>query len=111
MTALCHQTANLRVGALAAEDSANYLAANVQAEGLTGYSADEITRLQLENVTPLPSTGGAREQSSAFFPAGTQRGEFELRVRQGRPILVRYWANANVGREIMCRCWLRVDTG
>jgi PAS domain-containing protein len=109
MAVLTQQLTNLRVAALAADDSARYIAANAQAAQLTGYSADEIRRLRLEDLTPLPATVDAGGLWSDFIGAGTQRGEFELRPRTGPPVMVRYWAYANVSPGIHVSMLVRVD--
>ena len=108
--ALNQQLANLRVAALATDDSAQYIASNRLAEELTGYRADEITRLRLEDITPLPSAADARSLWRDFIAGGTQRGEFELRPRSGFPVGVRYWAYANVAPAIHVSLFVRVDS-
>ena len=110
MAALHRQLENLKVAALAASDTARYLAANSRAEELTGYTAAEIRGLRLEDITPLPITVDAQELWRDFIAQGTQRGEFELRPRTGAPIRVRYWAYASVAPGIHVSLLERVDT-
>ena len=105
------QLANFRIAALAADDSARYIAANALAVQLTGYSTDEITQLSLDDITPLPSTVDARALWRDFIDGGTQRGEFELRTRSGVLVPVHYWAYASVAPGLHLSLLVRVDRG
>ena len=106
---LDQQLANFRIAALAADDSARYVAANALAVQLTGYDPDEITRLGLDDITPLPRTVDARALWRDFIDTGLQRGEFELRTRAGLLVPVHYWAYASVAPGIHLSLLVRVD--
>ena len=110
LAVLNQQLANLRVAALAADNTANYIASNEQAQQLTGYSAEEIRGLRLEDITPIPSTADAQHLWGNFIADGTQRGEYELWPRRGKPVRVRYWAYASVAPGIHVSLLTRVDS-
>jgi PAS domain S-box-containing protein len=110
LAALGPPLANLRAAALVADDTRRYVAANALAEQLTGYTADELTRLRLDDITPLPRAADARGLWRDFIAKGTQQGEFELRCRTGSSVRVRYWAYANVAPGIHVSILVRVDS-
>jgi PAS domain S-box-containing protein len=98
--AVRRQIARLPVATLAADNSSRYVATNAAAEALTGYSADELLRLTVTDLTPASSTEDGAELWEHFVAQGFQRGEYELRPKAGRPIRVRYWAYASVAPGI-----------
>jgi PAS domain S-box-containing protein len=84
------------VAILVADNSSRYIAANAAAAALTGYSTQELLRMQVTDLTPsATATDGARLWEE-FIAHGTQRGEYQIVPRTGRPIPVRYWAYASV---------------
>ena len=107
---LDQQLESLRVAALAADNSARYIASNTLAQQLTGYSADEVRQLRLEDITPLPAAVDAEELWNEFIAQGAQQGEFEVRRRNGPPVRVRYWAYASVAPGIHVSLLVRMDS-
>lgn len=89
-------------GILIADDSGSYVAANQRAADLTGYSKEELLRLSLGDITPVPLGAEARALWHQFLRMGTQRGTFELRRKDGTVITVSYaaWANIAPGRHV-----------
>jgi PAS domain S-box-containing protein len=96
LTALRREIDHIAVAALAADNSGRYIAANGLAATLTGYTCDELLTMAVMDLTPVPQgpTGLALWQD--FIARGVQRGEYELRRRNGGGIRVRYWAYASV---------------
>ena len=86
----------LTPAALAADNSTRYIASNAAARGLTGYTEAELRTMTLGDLTPLPHSADGATLWEDFIAAGTQRGEYELRRRNGTTVRVRYWAFASV---------------
>ena len=82
--------------ALAADNSTRYIAANGPARELTGFSAAELLDMTVMDATPLPRNEAGGRLWQEFIAQGTQRGEYELRRKNGTPLRVRYWAYASV---------------
>lgn len=86
----------LPAAALVADNSQRYVAANVAAQALTGYSEAEIVGLTVMDLTPMPNTEDGRQLWETFIGQGGQRGEYELVPKAGPRKRVRYWAFASV---------------
>ncbi len=82
--------------AFAADNSTRYIATNAPARELTGFSNAELLRKTVMDVTPLPRTEAGRRLWQEFIARGAQRGEYQLRRKDGTTVLVRYWAYASV---------------
>jgi PAS domain S-box-containing protein len=81
---------------LAADDRGRYLAANACARALTGFTASELRALNVTDLTPAGYAADGEELWDDFVGEGEQRGEYELRRKDGTTVRVRYWAYANV---------------
>lgn len=87
---------HLAVAALAADNAGRYIAANSQAHLLTGYTAAELVTMTVMDLTPVPQGPEGVALWEEFLARGEQRGEYELRRRNGAEVRVRYWAYASV---------------
>lgn len=96
LTALRREIELLGAAALAADNSTRYIAANAPARELTGFSNAELLEMTVMDATPLPRTDVGRQLWQDFIAQGTQRGEYDLRRRDGTSLRVRYWAYASV---------------
>jgi PAS domain S-box-containing protein len=81
---------------LAADDAGRYLAANAAARALTGFTASELVAMNVDDLTPTRHADDGVELWDDFVADGEQRGEYELRRKDGTTVRVRYWAYANV---------------
>ena len=79
-----------------ADDQARYIAASGATRQLTGYDSNELTALSVWDLTPLPNTPEGQGLWQQFIAAGTQKGNFLLRHRDGRAVEARYVALANI---------------
>jgi PAS domain S-box-containing protein len=86
----------LPAAAMVADNSQRYVAANVAAQVLTGYSEAELVGLTVMDLTPRPNTEDRRRLWETFIGQGGQRGEYELVPKAGPRKHVRYWAFASV---------------
>jgi PAS domain S-box-containing protein len=98
--ALRQQIEAIPAAALAADNSSRYVAANEAARALTGYSTAELTGLTVMDLTPIPRSAEGQRLWEQFIAGGGQRGEYELRARNGGMVRVRYWAYASVAPGI-----------
>ena len=87
---------------LIADDDARYVAANTLAVILTGYSMVELLTMSVPDLTPVPNTSEFRSLWRDFIGAGEQRGNYQLRRKDGSVIAVRYaaWAAIAPGRHV-----------
>lgn len=86
----------LPAAALVADNSQRYVAANLAAQELTGYSEAELVGMTVMDLTPMPNTEDGRRLWESFIGQGGQRGEYELSPKAGPRKHVRYWAFASV---------------
>jgi PAS domain S-box-containing protein len=93
---LHRQIDTMTAAALVADNSMRYVASNPAARELTGFTESELLRMTVADLTPLSHTVDGRELWADFIARGTQRGEYELRRRDGTAVRVRYWAFASV---------------
>ena len=96
IAAVRREIERLPAAALVADNSQRYVAANVAAQVLTGYSETEIVGLTVMDLTPMPNTVDGRGLWETFIGQGGQRGEYELLPKAGPRKHVRYWAFASV---------------
>ena len=86
----------LDVPVLVADDAARYVAANDAASALTGYSVEELLTLSVNELTPVPHGVDFKRLWMDFVRIETQKGEYEIRKRNGSTVQVTYEAYANV---------------
>lgn len=86
----------LSVAALAADNSARYIAANKQAAELTGYTRDELLRMTVSDITPAVRHATTGHLWNEFIQAGSQSGDYVLARKDGKTVGVRYQAFASV---------------
>ena len=96
MLALRRCVEAMPAAALVADNSSRYVAANSLASALTGYSVAELTGLSVMDLTPLPNSAIGRKLWEEFIAHGGQRGDYDLRRKNGSVVHVRYWAYASV---------------
>jgi PAS domain S-box-containing protein len=82
--------------ALAADNTGRYVAANISATELTGYSRDELMQMSVKDLTPPMRHGATSDLWSKFIQTGTQVGEYLLMRKDGTPVGVKYEAYASV---------------
>ena len=61
------------------------------------------------DITPIPRTVDGQRLWEEFIAKGGQRGEYELRTRDGHVVNVRYWAYASVAPGIHLSLLLPAD--
>ena len=86
----------LDVPALVTDDAAKYVAANDAGSALTGYPTEELVTLTVNDLTPAPHGVDFNKLWMDFVQAGSQKGEYEIRRRDGSIVQVTYEAYANV---------------
>jgi PAS domain S-box-containing protein len=86
----------LDVGALAADNSGRYVAANAHASALTGYSHAELLQMSVRDLTPGMRQDASGELWHRFITAGAQSGDYLLERRDGASVDVHYAAFASV---------------
>jgi PAS domain S-box-containing protein len=94
---------------LVADNSTRYIASNTKAQALTGYTAAELLKLSVNDATPIPRSDEGQQLWQAFIAQGFQRGEYELRRKNGVGVPVRYWAYASVAPGVHVSLLLPVD--
>lgn len=77
---------------LIADGSGRYAAVNDLACELTGYSEAELLRMSLPDLTGSIDPRAADVLWQAFIDQGEQRGEFTIRIQDGRTVVVHYHA-------------------
>ena len=93
---LQEQLETLSWAALAADNTGRYIASNVAATQLTGYTRDELMHMSVRDLTPPMRHGTATDLWSKFIQAGTQTGEYVLLRKDGTPVGVKYEAYASI---------------
>jgi len=94
--ALGEYVRDLRVAALVTDKTGSYVMANPGASRLTGYSADELRKMSVWDLS-LP----AKERETDvlwrnFVQAGTQRGTIKLKNKKGAVVSANYVAKSHV---------------
>ena len=84
--------AGLPVAALIADDHAQLVAANDAAVALTGYSAAELHRSTVPEITGVTDRDSFAPLWRAFVAVGQQSGTYELITKDGRSVPVEYAA-------------------
>ncbi|HEX6976209.1 MAG TPA: response regulator, partial [Vicinamibacterales bacterium] len=84
------------VALIVANDKGHYVAANERASSLTGYEPQELTRLSVWDITPMPKTAQVEELWKGFIAAGNQEGRYTVLRRDGAPVDAQYVAIANI---------------
>jgi PAS domain S-box-containing protein len=82
--------------AFVANDAGLYVLSNMAAAKMTGYSAAELDRLSVWDLTPLTNAREGEVLWRAFIQQGRQRGEYRLSARDGHIVIAQYAALANV---------------
>ena len=93
---LARYVRDLPVAALVTDKAGSYVITNAAASRLTGYSADELRRMSVWDVS-LP----AKEHETDvlwrnFVHAGTQSGTMKLKMKKGSVVSARYVAKSHV---------------
>jgi PAS domain S-box-containing protein len=96
IVALRRELEQLGTAAMAADNSTRYIATNAGSRTLTGFSNAELLNMTVMDATPLPRTEEGRRLWQEFIAQGVQRGEYELKRKNGSTVRVRYWAYASV---------------
>jgi len=86
----------LPVAALVADNSARYVAANIHAENLTGYTGTELLSMSVGDLAVMPAEELLEDRWGRFIGRGAQRGEYDVRRKNGSTIRIRYWAFASI---------------
>jgi PAS domain S-box-containing protein len=84
------------LAALVADNAGHYVLTNALASKLTGYSATELRKRSVWQLTPHVADHEAEILWRAFLEQRHQTGEYRLLVKGGRIILTMYAAQANV---------------
>ncbi len=87
---------NTQDAILLADDDARYVDVNAAACELTGYSRDELLRMSVFDLTPVPHHSTGTDLWRAFIEAGQQTGEYPIRHKSGAMVVVEYRAVANI---------------
>ena len=96
LTSLRSRLDRLSVAALVADTRGRYLAANRAATTLTGYDRDELERMSVWDLTPVPDLETGQRLWAAFINMGEQRGIYSLRGKHGIIDHIHYLARAHV---------------
>jgi len=93
---LRHLIDALPVAALVADDRGQYVLTNAVASELTGYSAEELRRLSVWQLTPGVNADEAETLWRAFRQQRAQSGDYQLLTKDGRVVTAKYAARANI---------------
>lgn len=96
LTSLRSRLDRLAVAALVADDQGGYLAVNRAASALTGYRRDELERMCVWDLTPVPDLHTGERLWAAFIEMREQRGTYSLQGKHGTIHHVHYLARAHV---------------
>jgi PAS domain S-box-containing protein len=94
--ALLAHLADVRIPVLIANNRARYVDANRAATDATGYTRDELTRMALWDLTPVPKRALGLRLWRAFLRRGKMTGRYALRRKDGEIVEADYLAVANV---------------
>ena len=99
--------------ALVANNGGAYVFSNPAAAELTGYSAPELRRLSVWQLTPNVQEREAEVLWRAFIDKGEQNGEYSLLTKGGPVIITLYAAKANflpgLHLSVLCRAGRRTS--
>lgn len=96
LQALQERLDTFNVAALAADNTGRYVAANAKVSELTGYTRNELLKMDVTDLTPTMRHASAGELWNRFIQAGTQAGEYLLLRKDGTSVGVQYAAYASV---------------
>jgi PAS domain S-box-containing protein len=94
--ALLSHLADVPIPILIANNQARYVDANEAALVATGYSHEELTRLALWDLTPVPKRQMGERLWRSFLKRGQMMGRYTLRRKDGTIVEADYLAVANV---------------
>jgi PAS domain S-box-containing protein len=86
----------LAVAALVVDTHGRFVAVNDAAAALTGYTASELTRLSVWQLTPSANEREADVLWRAFLSRGKQRGAYPLLTKDNRVVVAEYAAATDV---------------
>jgi PAS domain S-box-containing protein len=86
----------LPVAVLLADDNGRYILTNALASEMTGYSAEELRRLSVWQLTPGTNEHEAETLWRAFRQQRAQSGGYQLLTIEGQVVAAKYAARANV---------------
>lgn len=81
---------------LLADDEGRYVEVNPAASQLTGYSREELLGLSVWDLTPGANLKAGRETWTRFQALGELSGEYELKRKDSRNVVVEFRAVANI---------------
>jgi PAS domain S-box-containing protein len=93
---LAQLIASLALAALVADDAGSFILTNPVAAELTGYSADELRRLSVWDLTPTVNEREAETLWRAFLQQREQSGDYHLLTKDRRTVIAAYAARAHV---------------
>jgi PAS domain S-box-containing protein len=82
--------------ALVADDAGRFVLVNAAACALTQYTAAELLRLSVWQITPNPQEREAETLWRAFLQQRDQTGAYRICTKEGRVVLATYAAGAHV---------------
>lgn len=86
----------LPFAALVADANGQYVAVNDRAARLTGYTAPELLRLSVWQLTPGTDERDREVLWRAFLQQHVQSGAYRLLAKDGRLVMVQYAAQAHI---------------
>ena len=112
IAALRRELEQLGPADVAADNSIRYIdiATNAGARTLTGFTSAELLTMTVMDATPLPRTEEGWRLWQGFIAHGVQRGEYELRRKDGTAVRVRSWAYASVAPGVHVSLFVPADT-
>ena len=96
LVALRSAVETLPLATLIADDTGQYVLTNASATSLTEYSARELRRLSVWDITANANQAEFELVWRAFLQQQEQRGEYPLVTKSGRVVTTEYAARANV---------------
>lgn len=96
LRALRDAIVDLAVAVLIADRHGRYVAVNEAASRLTRYTASELLKKALPDLTASPDASVSEVLWRAFLDQRYQTGEFAIQRKDGSTVHVRYEALANV---------------
>ncbi len=79
-----------------ADDEGRYVEVNPAASQMTGYSREELLGLSVWDLTPGANLKAGRETWTRFQASGELSGEYELKRKDSRNVVVEFRAVANI---------------
>lgn len=94
--ALLARLKGVPVAMLVADNRGRYIDANRAAADLTGYTHRELLHMSVPDLTPGGRTAAFPSLWRAFLARGRMSGRYQVRRKNGRIVVARYFALANV---------------